>query len=56
MAGRVVRFIGEVEGGIGHLVVRFTIMVTAEAGVFIPMNVSDVMEQGVEENVGILTW
>ena len=56
MAGRMVHFIREVEGGVGHLVVRFAAVVVAEAGVFAPVNVSDVTEWGAEENIGILTW
>ncbi len=55
MAGRMVCFIREVEGSVGHLVMCFTVVVVAKTGMFVPMNVSDVTEQGVEENVGILT-
>jgi len=50
-----VRLIGGVVGSIGHLTVCFAVVVVAETGVLIPVNVSDVMEWGAEENVGILT-
>ncbi len=55
MAGRVMCFIGGVVGSVGHLVVRFAVVVAAEAGVLILINMSDVMEQGSEENIAILT-
>jgi len=48
-------FIGEVVGSVGHLAIHFAVVVTAKTGVFVPMNVSDMMEWGTEENIGILT-
>ncbi len=55
MSGRAVRFIGGSIGTVGHLLVSFTVMILAKAQVFIPVDMSDVMEWGAEQNVGILT-
>ncbi len=38
-----------------HLWVSFAVIICAKAQVFVPVYVSDVMEWGAEENVGILT-
>ena len=52
---RAVRFIRQVIRSIGHLFVSFAVMIFAKVCMLISVGMSDVTEQGGEQNVGILT-
>ncbi len=49
-------FIGGSIETIRHLLVSFAVIIFAKVCMLVSMGVSDVMEWGAEENVGILTW
>ncbi len=55
MVWRVVHFIGGVVGTVQHLSVSVTVRISAKVHVLVSVDMSDMMEWGAEENVGILT-
>ena len=48
VARRAVRFIGQVERSVGHLLVSFTVIISAKVLVLVPVGMSDVTEGGGE--------
>ncbi len=55
VARQAVHFIGQVIQSIGHLFVSFAVMIFAKVCVLNSVGMSDVTEQGGEQNIGILT-